>query len=341
MGLFHYLFEFVLLYLLAFTSNSSEYFSTLSISVPPKISDVKIGLNTSHSYEIVLFNDQPFDEIDSITIPLKRAGKLIMVEAKIDGQIGNLIFDTGASGLVLNKTYFRNSNLLESVSPRSITGAVEKIYRTTIDSLEISGILYMNKKADVVELGHIENRRGIKVLGLFGFELLRNFEIVIDIHNSQLKLIKVDKNGNKVIGLIPDFRSDYTMDIRETNNILFLSGIVGGKTLKFCFDTGAEINAISNSLQKVVLNTISITRRSKLVGANSLSYEVFYGTMNDFSFGDKQLDSMQTVITNITSLEEAYDVQFDGVLGYEFLNKGILCINLKKKQLGIHFMSVD
>src|SRR5512138_3041409 len=43
------------------------------------------------------------------TIPLKRAGRLFMIEVVIDGITGNLIFDTGASKLVLNSTYFRNS----------------------------------------------------------------------------------------------------------------------------------------------------------------------------------------------------------------------------------------
>ena len=46
---------------------------------------------------------------------------------------------------------------------------------------------------------------------------------------------------------------------------------------------------------------------------------------------------MQTIITNLSSLEDGYGVQFSGVLGYDFLEKGIICINLRKKQLGIRF----
>ncbi len=45
--------------------------------------------------------------LSSIVIPLKQAGRLFLIEARIDDQEGNLIFDTGATGLVLNRTYFR------------------------------------------------------------------------------------------------------------------------------------------------------------------------------------------------------------------------------------------
>jgi len=280
-------------------------------------------------------------EFDSLIIPIKRAGKLLMVECKIDNQTGNLIFDTGASGLVLNRTYFRDNIRTESVTPTGITGSVGKIFRTSVDSLEINGLLYRNIKADLADLGHIENRRGVKVLGLFGFNLLRNFEIIIDIQNNELKLIRVDKKGNRLNGESRNFKSDYTQAVFESNCILFVNAEIGGKSFKLCFDTGAEINAISNGLNKLALNTISITRRTKLGGAGSSTSEVFYGTMNDFKFGNRSLTNMQTIITNLDPLVEAYDVPFSGVLGYDFLEKGIICINLRKKQLGINYFKAE
>ena len=290
----------------------------------------------------MVFEDPKFlAEFDSLIIPFKHAGKLLMVETTIDGQTGNLIFDTGASGLVLNRTYFRDYAQIESVTPNGITGVVGKIYRTTVDSVSISCLLYRNVKADLADLGHIENRRGVKVLGLFGFNLLRNFEIIIDIQNNELKLIKIDKKGNRLNAPTQLFKSDYSQEIGESNNVLFVLGEIGGKTLKFCFDTGAEINAISSDLQKIVLNTISITRRSKIGGAGSSTAEVFYGIMNDFAFGSRKLENMQTIITNLSSLNEAYDVQFSGVLGYDFLEKGVICINLRKRQLSIRYTKAE
>ena len=47
---------------------------------------------------------------------------------------------------------------------------------------------------------------------------------------------------------------------------------------------------------------------------------------------------METIITNLDNLSEAYGVQIDGVLGFDFLNKGTVCINFNKKQLGMCFL---
>ena len=77
------------------------------------------------------------------------------------------------------------------------------------------------------------------------------------------------------------------------------------------------------------------------MGANSETTDVLYGVMNDFSFGNRKYEDMQTVITNISSLEDAYGVRFSGVLGYEFLEKGIICINLRKGELGIRYAKAD
>jgi len=50
----------------------------------------------SNPYEISPsdFSDDPLGDFLSITIPLKRVGRLFLIEANIDNQVGNLIFDT-------------------------------------------------------------------------------------------------------------------------------------------------------------------------------------------------------------------------------------------------------
>jgi hypothetical protein len=60
---------------------------------------------------------------DSVNIPLKRAGNLLLIETVIDGVQGHLIFDSGAAAqLVLNKTYFRDRRKTGSRTTRGITG---------------------------------------------------------------------------------------------------------------------------------------------------------------------------------------------------------------------------
>lgn len=274
---------------------------------------------------------------DSVIIPLKRAGRLFLIEAKVDGETGNLVFDTGANGLVLNSTYFRNHVKSGGVTSNGITGAVGTVEQVSVGQLEFADLRFSKLTADLANLGHIENRRGAKIIGLIGFSLLRSLEIVIDPKHNELRLYKIDKSGNRFNSNGVGFRSDFAQRIEGTGNILFLTGTVGGKAMNFCFDTGAETNAISSDSNKKVMSTITITRRAALKGAGAAGSEVLFGRMNDFTIGTRRIADMETVITNLDALSEAYGTHIDGMLGSSFIEHGVFCVNFLSGKLGMRF----
>lgn len=275
---------------------------------------------------------------DSVIIPLKRAGLLFLIEATVDGEHGNLVFDTGANGLVLNSTYFRNYVKTHRAASAGITGAVGSSEQISVGKIEFADLSYKNLRADLANLGHIENRRGVKILGLVGFGMMRNLEIIIDPVNSELKLFRIDKTGKRFGGKTSGFKPDYSQKIESNSNILFLKAMIGGKLLNFCFDTGAETNALGSDSNKKIMSTVTITRRTTLKGAGAAGTEVFFGRMNDFTMGDRKLASMETIITNLDHLDEAYGTQIDGMLGYSFIKQGIICVNFVSKQFGICYL---
>jgi predicted aspartyl protease len=277
---------------------------------------------------------------NAVSIPLKRIGKLYMIEAVIDDETGHLIFDTGASCLVLNETYFRNYVSVGQSNSSGITGDIGTAKRVTANNLSIGALNYKGVLANLANLAHIENRRGIKVLGLFGFELIRQYEIRIDYANNQILLFPVDRKGN-LLSEADICNANYFHKIDEVNNVLFMRAIIGGKNLRFCFDTGAETNVLSTSLPKNVLQTVTITRTSKLRGAGSAYTDVIYGRMNDFLFGDTAFTQMETVITYLDHLNESYGTHLDGVVGFDFISKGTFCINFVKKQMGIAYLKPE
>ena len=294
---------------------------------------VSIVSPTSETYESIF----PANT-DSVVIPLKRAGRLLLIDAKVEDQTGNLVFDTGANGLVLNSTYFRDHVGTTGSATGGITGAVGKVERISIEKMEFGELTFQKLRADAVNLGHIENRRGVKILGLVGFSMMKNLEIVINAENNELRLFKLDKEGNRISGKSPGFTTDHTQKIEGNGNILFLKGSVAGKTLNFCFDTGAETNAISSNAGKNILSTLTITRRMELKGAGAAKSEVLFGRMNDFSMGEKKITGMETIVTSLYAMSEAYNTRIDGMLGYSFLEQGTVSINFVKKQFGIRFM---
>jgi predicted aspartyl protease len=277
-------------------------------------------------------------DTSSFIIPLRRIGRLYVMEATVDGESGNLIFDTGATNLVLNRTYFRDHVKSGEQLSSGITGSVSQADKVTANELAIGDLKFERLTANLADLGHIENRRGIKVLGLFGFGLIKSFEITFDVANSKLILSPIDNKGN-LLNATKQFKADFSQKVETVNNVLFVKATIGEKLLRFCFDTGAESNALDNDLDKSILQTISITRTIKLNGAGSFSREVIYGIMNNFLFGDTLIDNMETIITYLDHLNEAYGIHIDGVLGFDFISKGNFCFNFVKKQMGISYVT--
>jgi hypothetical protein len=167
--------------------------------------------------------------------------------------------------------------------------------------------------------------------------MMKNLEIIINAENNELRLFKLDREGNRIAGKSAGLKTDHTQKIEGNGNILFLKGSIAGKMLNFCFDTGAETNTISSDANKNILSTLTITRRMELKGAGAAKSEVLFGRMNDFSLGEKKIAGMETVVTSLYAMSEAYNTRIDGMLGYSFLEQGTVSINFVKKQFGIQF----
>jgi predicted aspartyl protease len=303
----------------------------------PEDPPMLINLSSTPPCYVPVADPEPYGDFPSLTIPMKRAGRLLLIEAVIDGVQGNLVFDTGATGLVLNRTYFRKHTISESIYSSGITGTANTFGATTVEKVEISDLYYKDIKADVADLSHIENLRGIKVIGLLGFNMIRKFEAVIDIDNNELQLHRVDRSGERLLKADPGDSYPYIQKIDPWHPVLIVKGKIGGKLLSFCLDTGAEINAINSNSHKNVLATLTITRRTDLRGVGQASQEVLFGIMNDFTLGDVPVQQMETIVTNLNGLRDVYNVQIDGMLGFDFLQRGVVMINLAKRQFGVRF----
>jgi hypothetical protein len=274
---------------------------------------------------------------NSIIIPLKRAGKLILIEAQIDSLEGNLILDTGSMKLVLNSIYFRKGQKAGGSISGGVTGKVQSVSKNRIKRLKMSEIYYENIDADMVDLGHLESVRNIKILGFFGLSLLKDFEIVIDLQANVLELHRVDFNGNRFNIEMIRPPLDISLPLYNNNGILLIQAKINKGSYTFCLDTGAESNVLSSNLPDRALNTLTLTRRSILRGAGNEKVEVIHGIMNDFSIGKHRINGMQTMITNLRAMSDAYGIEIDGMLGCDFFEQGIVFLDIKNKQMGIQF----
>ncbi len=307
----------------------------LILLVPFSRTEESTGLFFEDTEKVYGIKTDPIPIMDAEVqvIPFKRAGRLIIIEAEVDSLKGNFIFDTGAPYLVLNKTYFRNYRKRRERKASGITGNSTTANSLRINQLNIRKINYSNIEADVVNLGEIENARGIKILGLLGLNLFKSFEIEVDINQSVIRLYKIDEFGQCLKPPSTDFKCEITQPITVYDNTIFTQCTIAGKSLRFGFDTGAETNALNSRVSKKILETISLTGRRRLSGVGDGNVEILIGRLNDFKMGESTIFGMQTLITNMDGMDAAYGTTVDGMLGFDFLAKGIVRINCRKKYL--------
>ncbi len=274
-----------------------------------------------------------------LVIPIKRVERLLLIEARIDTLMGNFVIDTGAPGLILNHTYFRNYWVSSDVIASNAGGLpVGPVKNTWIDELELKELRFEKIKASLTELGHIENRNNIRILGLLGVEIFREFIVTIDLHQNVLILQKVDKRGQaiKPIEFLQEAQAMMSTPIKLIDNTIVVPGSIAGKKMSFCLDTGAETNVLNSNLPQKVLSTFTLHKQSVLLGTGGARVEVLAGKLQEITIGTMTFKNMSAVISNLESLGEAYGVPIEGMIGYDFLIKGIISINFVSKQLSVY-----
>jgi predicted aspartyl protease len=288
-----------------------------------------------------LFSDDPIVSSDtpSCIIPFNRAGNLILIKAKADTIEGNFILDTGAPGLILNMTYFRNYPQTTETEGETggITGSTTVVSATSIATLHMGPIKYKKVNADRINLGHLENSKGVKILGLLGMQLFKQFEMIIDYEKSVIYLHLIAKKEAKTYKSDQFFdTSKYNVfDISISDNKLFTKGQIANKKLTFVIDTGAESNVIDSRLPNTLFENFNIAKRVNLTGAGNKKIEAIYGDMQTVNVGSLSLYNVPLLVTNLEKMCYAYDKCVDGILGFDFLSLNKIGFNFVTNKMYI------
>ncbi len=292
---------------------------------------------TTPTDDIDVFRKLPQFKIDEnrLAIPIRRAGNLILIRAKADTLEGNFILDTGAPYLVLNETFFRNYRNNPNEFITDVNGDQQNQKIVEIDSLLIKGISFTEIIADATNLAQIENKKGIKILGLLGVNLFLGFELEIDLANNVLYLNKLNENNEclSYSALSRCKQPDMQIDVHLRRDVVSFQALLNGKKLRLGFDTGAEYNILSNDISTKALDGVRIIRKMQLYGSSGGSSEVLAGSTDILEIAGFRIANMQTIVTDFSAMRQAYGNNLDGLVGYPLLSRGIICLNFQSKQM--------
>lgn len=275
----------------------------------------------------------------SCILPFTRVGKLILVKGRADTTEGNFIFDTGSPHLVLNNTYFRDYPLIQANfgEETSITGKGDIVARTTVKRFRLGTFTYHSTEADLVSLGHIENSRGVKILGLLGVSLFKQCEVIIDYEKNLIYLHHISRKERSTYQheLLKDPTTYYTYPIEINENRILVKTAMAKRNLDFVIDFAAETNIIDSRLPGKILDSIDINGRILLAGAGTKKVEALSGILNNFKLQGLDVGALPVIITNLENTCFGRENCINGVLGYDFLSRYKLGFNFIKRKMYI------
>lgn len=279
------------------------------------------------------FPQAAVSDVNTIYIPFTLVGQLIMVEARVDTVTGYFMLDTGSEKLVLNKEYFSPGPDGRAVAAVGNTGMVNAVMERPVDTLQIDQLVVRDLDAHLVDLHHIELKKNIRMMGILGYEVYKNFEVFIDFQNRVIVLSRVNRKGIRIDTLAP-FEMPYdSLDFELMHHLIVVQAKVNSVKLDMILDSGAELNLIDRKVNRKVLDKFTIIKRVNLIGVGKNEVEVLAGVLNEVQCGNQYSDKMNTLLTSLDDINQSFQVDVQGVLGYEFLKKRRVMINYQKRKL--------
>ena len=260
----------------------------------------------------------------SFIIPFSRAGNLIIIKAKADAEEGNFILDTGCPGLVLNITYFRNYPVITEPDTESsgITGGAAPTEQVMISDFNFGKAGQYNIKANLANLGNIENSKGIKVLGLIGMQLFARSELIIDYQKNLLyfHFISHAESGSYRHAMLKDTAAYYIIPFEITDGRMIVRSVIEGKKLRFIIDCAAETSILDSRLPDKIFESLSVTGKVSLAGVGNKKVDAVTGSLANFSIAGHDIKDLPVLITNLDKSCLSQGGCVDGVLGIDRLS---------------------
>ncbi|MEM9886690.1 MAG: hypothetical protein AAF849_12430 [Bacteroidota bacterium] len=245
--------------------------------------------------------------------------KMMVVEAKVEAVEGYFIIDTGAPNLILNQTYFEGEK--SDWVARGV-GSTAKAQKRLVKSFEWGCVTKKNFTVFVVNLEYLERAIGKPFLGLIGYELLKQKELLFDYENQRIEQHKLKKSD---LHLMDD--PNQSISFRLAAHVPILEIELDEQAMNFILDTASE----DNLLQKTEKATQYPVKNMKLlVGTDQRPSLARVVVIPNTALTDMALEDQEYLLTTLSNTSA------EGILGFPVLNElSKFSINYRKRKIYI------
>ncbi|MCX6971468.1 MAG: pepsin/retropepsin-like aspartic protease family protein [Verrucomicrobia bacterium] len=262
--------------------------------------------------------------IHAFSSPFAEANGLMFVRARVNERTGFFLFDTGSSGLLLNKEYFssdsRNelpgfTSTVQGIKPRWGTCGVRSF---GWGQLHVEGI-----RGQLHDFSMMETPAISPLLGAIGHEQLKKCAVVFDWKNRRLDVRTADGNSTgprsaKAVIPFSYFLHAPSFPIK-----------IGETTRRVIFDSGAQINLLPN-VDGIESHFHKIDAVTKISDGGKLGKETaLLGLADETWIGGVRYQDLPYAVFEVPYLSG------QGILGSPLIQRGLLEINFPKKTLSL------
>jgi hypothetical protein len=302
---YRYAFAMLLVVLSFNTARTQDAVSVLKAKFNP-------AWNASTDYKATV--DQPFIF----------SRNLIFFSARINGENGNFVLDTGAPALLLNNR--GNDHQGHPASMGVGAGGSVALTNQRVESFEIGDNNLGKRWALTLDMRSMEQRTGQTIDGFVGHELFDNKEVRINFPDRKFSLQKPvrhplheGKEPRKVLNF--DF----------VDHLPVITVKVGKRKLRFAIDTGAGVNIIDEG-KKELFQAVGEQMDIQGFDGNSTVNNVV--TIPGLSIvGAEEQEDISFVSMDLTHLQAPAGVPISGIIGSSFLHNYVVGIDYRRRKL--------
>lgn len=267
-------------------------------------------------------------------VPLRLSGKMILLPGQVDGIAGFFLLDTGAPELILNRRYFPDYNPTDSRTLHTI-GHSNVICRIYIDSFSVGKLYRYRFQVPVMDMTPTEKLLGAPLLGLLGYEVIRNFELRIDYYGLQVSLCRLDEQGEPLRAWQAR-GPDHSLYFSMSGHLPILkTTLSGGRRLYLGLDSGSSVNIVHHRVRRTV-RELAFDRRSityQCIGIKERNAPLYTLPYLDIQAAYR-IHYWRTTIEDLSGFRQQ-GINIDGILGANFFRMGRVSLNYRKKYIRI------
>lgn len=266
-----------------------------------------------------------------IQTPFEAGGEydgLIFVDVGLNGRDARFILDTGAPALVLNSAHFPDETAEAEGEAVGVSGKIQ-LRQIAIDELDWQGIKRRDIELIGIDLAHLETAVDSEIVGLIGYNTVKDFELLIDYPDRRLTLFRPGAT-NLHRDVQPLAEIPFTLEA----HIPVIEVEIDGETLRLGLDTGAAVNLLDPTAF-ASLDTTAYRSKGEdvLHGADKNANTVPLVEVLETEISGLRFADMLTSVADISHLNNGYGLQLDGLIGFPFLSQRRISINFAERKL--------